>query len=129
MKRSKRWTVAVVSLGLGVVIGLVSNDRLIGQPALGPALVMPRELPSYAPVVKRVLPALVSLEGKTKGAPAGQGRQTQGGGAQPGQPPLPDIDPGFGSGVIVDPSGVILTNNHVVVDTDSVDITLADGRK
>ena len=41
----------------------------------------------------------------------------------------PETDPGFGAGVIVDAAGVILTNNHVVADTDSVDITLADGRK
>ncbi len=36
---------------------------------------------------------------------------------------------GVGSGVIVDPSGIILTNNHVVDGADEVLIELADGRE
>lgn len=42
----------------------------------------------------------------------------------------PDIPlPGLGSGVIIDPAGIILTNNHVVADADEVVIKLADGRQ
>ncbi len=37
--------------------------------------------------------------------------------------------PGLGSGVIIDPSGVILTNNHVIKDADEVSVQLADGRQ
>jgi serine protease Do len=36
---------------------------------------------------------------------------------------------GLGSGVIIDPKGVILTNNHVVAGADKVIVELADGRK
>jgi len=36
---------------------------------------------------------------------------------------------GIGSGVIVDPSGVILTNNHVVEGADEVVVSLSDGRE
>jgi len=36
---------------------------------------------------------------------------------------------GMGSGVIVDPSGIILTNNHVVKDADMLKIKLHDGRQ
>src|SRR5207248_2152047 len=36
---------------------------------------------------------------------------------------------GFGSGFIVDPKGVILTNNHVVDSAAEVVVTLQDGRK
>lgn len=36
---------------------------------------------------------------------------------------------GLGSGVIIDPSGVILTNNHVVAGADEVTIKLNDGRE
>jgi len=36
---------------------------------------------------------------------------------------------GMGSGVIVDPSGIILTNNHVVKDADILKIKLHDGRQ
>jgi len=127
MTHANRWSMTLLSLGLGALGGFLANDRLIGQPAVIPPVVMPRDLTSFAPVVKRVLPAVVSLEGKTKGAPAATGQKTQLGGKAPSAPP--EVDPGFGSGVIVDPAGVILTNNHVVADTDSVDITFADGRK
>jgi serine protease Do len=37
--------------------------------------------------------------------------------------------PGLGSGVIIDASGIILTNNHVIEDADEVIIQLADGRE
>ncbi|MEJ7139384.1 S1C family serine protease [Amphibiibacter pelophylacis] len=36
---------------------------------------------------------------------------------------------GLGSGVIVDSSGVILTNNHVVENTNDIQVQLADGRR
>jgi serine protease Do len=36
---------------------------------------------------------------------------------------------GLGSGVIVDPSGLVLTNEHVVRNADDVKVTLADGRQ
>ncbi len=36
---------------------------------------------------------------------------------------------GVGSGVIIDPSGIILTNNHVVDGADEVLVELADGRQ
>ncbi|MFM8735017.1 MAG: Do family serine endopeptidase [Pirellulales bacterium] len=36
---------------------------------------------------------------------------------------------GVGSGVIVDPAGVVITNNHVVEGADEVIVELADGRE
>jgi serine protease Do len=35
---------------------------------------------------------------------------------------------GIGSGVIIDPSGIILTNNHVVAGGGKIEVTLQDGR-
>ncbi len=36
--------------------------------------------------------------------------------------------PGIGSGIIVDPEGIVLTNEHVVRDATEIQIILADGR-
>ena len=36
---------------------------------------------------------------------------------------------GLGSGIIVDPQGYILTNNHVVENADEITVRLADGRE
>lgn len=44
------------------------------------------------------------------------------------QPYVPRQD-GVGSGVIIDSSGIVLTNGHVVDDADEVMIGLADGRQ
>jgi len=50
--------------------------------------------------------------------------------AIPGNPsPHSRAREGVGSGVIVDPSGIILTNNHVVEGADEVIVELADGRE
>ena len=36
---------------------------------------------------------------------------------------------GLGSGVIVSPSGYLLTNHHVIEDADEIEVQLSDGRK
>ena len=42
----------------------------------------------------------------------------------PGDEPTPE---GLGSGFIIDPSGVIVTNDHVVEDSDDITVVLDDG--
>jgi serine protease Do len=37
--------------------------------------------------------------------------------------------PGLGSGVIVDPSGLVLTNEHVIRNAEQITVTLTDGRQ
>jgi S1-C subfamily serine protease len=71
-------------------------------------------------VAEAVAPAVVTIEVDVDADPAGTG-------------PFGDIegfDPfvqGSGSGVIVDASGLILTNRHVVSDAEAVTVVLADG--
>jgi Do/DeqQ family serine protease len=53
-------------------------------------------------------------------------RQFFGGGGN--APTRPQRERGLGSGIIVSPSGYILTNNHVVENASKVEVTLSDGR-
>ena len=47
-----------------------------------------------------------------------------------GEPPMRELHrSSLGSGVIIDEKGYILTNDHVVRDTDKITVTLADGRE
>jgi serine protease Do len=130
----------------------VALGRYVGQPAaqgqLPAAAAIPRELTSYRDVVKQVLPAVVSIEAKLKPQKAepGQARRRLPRSENQDLPeefrrffeefqrrqdelPQREMALGFGSGFIVDPSGVILTNNHVVDEADEVEVTLTDGRK
>jgi len=86
---------------------------------------------SYAPVVQRVAPAVVNVYAARMvqnrnplfedpifrrffGVPDGGGNQ---------------IQRSLGSGVIVDPSGLIVTNVHVIEGADEVRVALADKRE
>jgi len=99
-------------------------------PAAGalPNVVNGTPMPSLAPMLKRVLPAVVSVNTKQRvrvNTPFGDDpvfRRMFG-------IPQERIAQSLGSGVIVDATrGLVLTNNHVVEDADEVSVTLADGR-
>src|SRR5215470_13385935 len=87
---------------------------------------------SYAPIVQRVQPAVVNVYAakvvqnrnpllddpifrRFFGVPGNQ---------QPEQ-----MQRSLGSGVMVDPSGLVVTNNHVIEGADQVKISLADKRE
>ena len=107
-------------------------------------------LPSLAPLAERVLPAVVNVsvqltqQAAMKSSDEGQG---EGGdsGALPGsgdtpfdqffhhffQQPFSAPQPGekvlaLGSGFVIDPSGYIVTNNHVVANAEKVTVTFQD---
>src|SRR6516165_1943055 len=105
-----RCSLAMVCLVLGGLAGSYFVAPLVQgqgkQPQQPPA--MPRELTSYRDVVKRVLPAVVSIDAQ------GKPKKTL--------PAIPDADfvqqpgeqpkTGFGSGVLVDARGAVLTAFH-----------------
>ena len=105
----------------------------------GPAMSQDRRVPSsaaelrssYAPIVQRVQPAVVNVYA----AKVVQNhnpllddpifRRFFG---VPGQQPE-QMQRSLGSGVMVDPSGLVVTNNHVIEGADQVKVSLADKRE
>ena len=103
-----------------------------------PAMVNGNKVPTLAPMVDRVKPAVVNISTTSKrrnaannpllndpffkyffGAPQQQRKQQQ--------EPLPQS---LGTGVIIDAKkGLIITNHHVIADADKINITLNDGRE
>jgi Do/DeqQ family serine protease len=85
---------------------------------------------SYAPIVQRVAPAVVNVyathivENQNPFLSDPFFRQFFGGGA-----PSKQVERSLGSGVIVDPAGLVVTNNHVIEGASEVKIALSDKRE
>ncbi len=119
-------TIPRLSMCLCLTLGLSSSVH-----AVLPQQINGHVLPSLAPMLKKVMPAVVTIaaEGSTSaldlqldekllrrfyGVPMPTPRRTQ----------------SLGSGVIVDAKkGLVLTNNHVVTKAAKITVVLHDGRK
>ncbi|MEK1890153.1 MAG: DegQ family serine endoprotease [Phyllobacterium sp.] len=86
---------------------------------------------SFAPLVKQTASAVVNVYAahavQTRSPFAGDPFFEQFFGGQFNGPPR--IQSALGSGVVADPSGIIVTNNHVIRDADTVKVALSDGRE
>jgi Do/DeqQ family serine protease len=86
---------------------------------------------SYAPIVKRVAPAVVNVyaakvvENRNPLFDDPIFRRFFGG----PDAPRDQVQRSLGSGVIVDSSGLVVTNNHVIEGADQVKVSLADKRE
>lgn len=88
------------------------------------AAVAPRGTPdSFADLAERLSPAVVNISSaqKVKGQGAGADPQLQ----KKFSPQAVSL----GSGFIVDPKGIVITNNHVIDNADDITVTLNDGRE
>ena len=142
--RSPGWLVlGVLSLALGTGTGR-AQDRAVSDDA--GAIEKAKSLSrAFQAAAKKVSPSVVKVKTTTRPQP-GQRSERRSPRANPFHgTPFEDFfdedspnDPlghgrrpreGLGSGVIIDSSGIILTNNHVVEDADEVTIELSDGRQ
>ena len=105
----------------------LASATLPGAAAL-PAAAGGQPLPSLAPMLDRVMPAVVSVHTKQRV------RVSPFGGDPFFRRLFPElsqerINESLGSGVIIDAAqGLVLTNHHVIEGADDVSVTLADGR-
>ncbi|MBV8702876.1 MAG: trypsin-like peptidase domain-containing protein, partial [Acetobacteraceae bacterium] len=110
-----------------------------GQPPVNQGQAMPERLPSFVDLVKQVKPAVVSVTNYLKNTASVDENADE-----PHAPQLPFPFNGSpfgqqtphnhavearGSGFIVNPDGLIITNNHVVKDARRVEVTLDSGEK
>src|SRR3984957_16078502 len=121
---------AALTIAVLAVISIAGAGKALAQDRRVPS--SPAELRlSYAPIVQRVQPAVVNVYAAKMvqnhtpllddpifrrffGAPGQQREQVQ---------------RSLGSGVMVDPSGLVVTNNHVIEGADQVKVSLSDKRE
>jgi serine protease Do len=154
----KKTRAAALGFGLGATLALSPLVWAQNPPASSDATppvtgLLPQQ--SFAPLVKRVLPAVVNISvTETTGANVASDQLPESfrgtpfedylrrffdehGGGQSGPRRFfggPGEEGGvqriaLGSGFIIDPSGVIVTNNHVVGESGKVEIILQDNSK
>ncbi len=120
--------------------GLLAAAAMLPVPAtVGPAKAQTLSDVSVADIAEDLLPSVVNISISEGGGPSGDTR------------PMPDVPEGqpfedlfkdffegeegprsrqyssLGSGFIIDPSGIIVTNNHVIDNADTIEVTLSDG--
>jgi serine protease Do len=143
-----------VAMTAGVVAGFVwggggppavANPAAVALQAAAPAPMMlgaSGTLPSLADIVERVAPAVVSLKAKVTASAE----------AEPSEEDLESLPPSLrdffekyrkggpnqksrprgevqGSGFVIDPTGYIVTNNHVVANATDIEVEFSDSKK
>jgi serine protease DegQ len=125
-KYARRIALSLATLALGCL----AAGRAAQASSL-PAAVDGQVLPSLAPMLERVVPAVVNINSKThvrvNNPFMNDPLLRQFFGMQ--NMPRERVEQSLGSGVIIDAGkGYVLTNNHVIDGADDISVTLHDGR-
>ena len=120
MNPTGRVLVPVLVLATAVAL-LLANPRLEGRGSEGPG--------RFADLARRLKPTVVNLQVTRPAPPLPPGHPSLGPGPdqenREGEDPRREDD-GEGSGLVLDPKGLILTNHHVVAGAQRIDVFLAD---
>jgi serine protease Do len=152
-QRRRLATVSAIALAAGLGLSLTFGPLVRGDIPAAPATMT--QLPSFAPLVKKVLPAVVNISATQKLDTDSDDEQSQ----DQAAPDDEDQGPGFpqspfdeflrkffeqqgrgfgfkmprniertalGSGFIIDANGYVVTNNHVVQGADKVTVIFQD---
>jgi len=130
--KNKLFLLSALALSVGVNMATVP-----AAVAALPGQIQGQQLPSLAPMLEKVLPAVVSVhvEGTEKESQQQIPDQLKRFFGQDGEEGAPGNDKsqefeGLASGVIIDAAkGYVLTNNHVVNGADKISVQLSDGRE
>ncbi|WP_336795103.1 serine endoprotease DegQ [Erwinia aphidicola] len=130
--KNKLFLLSALALSVGVNMATVP-----AAVAALPGQIQGQQLPSLAPMLEKVLPAVVSVhvEGTEKESQQQIPDQLKRFFGQDGEEGAPGDDKsqefeGLASGVIIDAAkGYVLTNNHVVNGADKISVQLSDGRE
>jgi serine protease Do len=132
--------VLALALGAGLPLGLAA----IGLAASAPALAQSRPT-GLADLVDSVAEAVVNISATqtVEDKSAENAPQLPHGtpfdemfeeffknhGQLGGQTPRPHKSSSLGSGFVIDPAGIVITNNHVIADANDITVIFTDGRK
>jgi serine protease Do len=131
-RRVLRTTMMGLLLAGTALGGFAAGHGVMAAPEAAPTAIQPTntpaaQLPDFSDLVTQVRPAVVSITSKLRDVQAEQGQMQL-------PPPFNQMVPQHhqaveakGSGFIIDPNGIIVTNNHVVRGATSVSVTLEDG--
>jgi len=126
--------IALIPLFLAACSRQPSTTEASGLPT-EPAALSSTPPQSYAPLVKRVAPAVVTVRSSRRVRPAQQFPFQNDpffrwffGGVQPHSDGTPQVERALGSGVLVNTDGHILTNQHVIDGAQDIEVDMTDGR-